>query len=597
MTGARRRVVIFAVDGLKASVFKQYVFQRNGNGPADSFLRRLARGPDDGGFFYISVEKTKSIFPSYTIPAWASIFTGNYPNKTGIVGNSAYYRDLNVKRKYDAFEGGDAIHLYGWDWNVSAFPEIGCEVVTAFVLVPDLFRKVLEALEDACITIWKPPCWGLHPGWPKFWPHKECILDFYDSGGIQNGDLLTPTLYDYAKQHGYSTYVVHQFYNRTMRQAANWDEVYGGDIKNIDISWGRPTFRDIRGWKSPEPDDNRLFDERAFDKARRKVQSQQLPSILTVYTAAIDLETHKFRTYSYYSVDEAQLSGLAFMDRKITELVKEIERADPQGFKDILFFLIADHGLTENDTSKSIDSAIYFPGEIFPGFFYIIKDNSYMAHLYIRSGQTWSNIPTSGEIEAFMKNVLPFATFGAGSRKLIDYVAFFVTRERQVYRNWNGTTWEVFPLSALDDREYGFVDGARRIEALLHRYRAGDVIIVPKRSDRPGKNTGFSSSDSTHGSLWPEDTYVPFYVWGEPLNEALKESGSVRLKEGSIVDLTPTVMSYLDIYGSHASEMDGRPLFDKDFNINLQDFEILEESTLLWEVIFGRMVLEGFMTK
>lgn len=126
---------------------------------------------------------------------------------------------------------------------------------------------------------------------------------------------------------------------------------------------------------------------------------------------------------------------------------------------------------------------------------------------------------------------------------------------------------------------------------MLHRDRAGDIVIVTKRSDQPEKNMGFYGGDSTHGSLWPEDTYVPFYVWGEPLNDALKDSGTIRLKEGNIVDLTPTVMSYLEIYDVHADEIDGNPLFDKNFNINLRDFEIFrEEDISLAEILFGRMI-------
>jgi len=56
--------------------------------------------------------------------------------------------------------------------------------------------------------------------------------------------------------------------------------------------------------------------------------------------------------------------------------------------------------------------------------------------------------------------------------------------------------------------------------------------------------------------------------------------GDRPLKEGDIVDLTPTVMSYLGIYEPHASDMDGKPLFDYNLNINLQDFEKVDKRNL-----------------
>ena len=116
-----------------------------------------------------------------------------------------------------------------------------------------------------------------------------------------------------------------------------------------------------------------------------------------------------------------------------------------------------------------------------------------------------------------MTETLPFATYHSGSRLLVDDVLLFVTRDRRVFRNWNGTAWKVFPLSELDDREFGFVDARQRIGRLLHTFRAGDVILMRDRSDLPGKNLGFTGSQSTHGSLFPEDSVIPFYVWGEPL--------------------------------------------------------------------------------
>ncbi len=589
-----RRAVIFPIDGLRASIFEQYV-NGVGTAPPNSFLRRLARAADQGGFSSVSVEQARTVFPSFTFPAWAACFTGNHPNRNGIVGNGALYRDLNVDRQYDElFEGGEALFIYGWDWNLSRFPELACEVLFSLGIPPrpDLFRIVVDAFDDARVWILNPACWLLHPGFFKpVWPHRESFINFYASGGLQNDDVQSPTLYDFAHEHGISTYVIHQFYNRTLTQAASWDEVYDGDLHNIDDSWGRATYQDVRDMKLPDPDDNRLMDRRAFDKARNYLRDNGLPSVFTVYASSVDLDSHAFRDHGFNGVEAAQFAGLRFVDSEITRFVTELEQQHPEIYEKTLFFVIADHGHTENDPTRKIDlGSLRFPGEAEPGDLFRVKENGYMAHLYIKAGE-WTDIPTTAQIDAFMTETLPFATYHAGSRLLVDDIALFVTRDRRVFRNWNGTSWEIFPLSDLDDREFGFIDGRRRIGRLLHTFRAGDVILIRGRSNLPDKNVGFTGSQSTHGSLFAEDSLIPFYVWGEPLNVARGEEGSVRIKAADIVDLTATVMSYLRIYHPHSGQIDGKPLFDEDLNINLDDFEVLEENRLdALEILFGRRV-------
>lgn len=57
------------------------------------------------------------------------------------------------------------------------------------------------------------------------------------------------------------------------------------------------------------------------------------------------------------------------------------------------------------------------------------------------------------------------------------------------------------------------------------------------------------------------------------------------------MDLTATVMSYLRICGTHAGQLDGKPPSDEELNINLDDFEVLEEDRFgPLEILFGRRV-------
>src|SRR5690606_16856219 len=287
---------------------------------------------------------------------------------------------------------------------------------------------------------------------------------------------------------------------------------------------------------------------------------------------SVDLDSHAFRNHGFNSVEAAQFAGLRFVDSEITRFVTELQQQHPEIYEKTLFFVIADHGHTENDPTRKIDlGTLRFPGESEPGALFKVKENGYMAHLYIKVNDGWTDIPTTAQLDAFMNETLPFATY-AGSRLLVANVDLFVTLDRRVFRNWNGASWETFPLSDLDDREYGFIDGRRRIGRLLHTFRAGDVVMIRGRSSLPGKNVGFTGSQSTHGSLFAVDSLIPFYVWGEPLNVKRGDEGSVRIKAADIVDLTATVMSWLRIYQSHSGQIDGKPLFDEELNINLEEF-------------------------
>lgn len=608
-----KRVVIFAIDGLKADIFNKYVFEQANIGEQTS-LRKLSLKSENGNSLFIAVDKAKSIFPSYTLPAWAAAFTGNEPKNNGIVGNSACYRDINRERFYDSFglfyeKNNDAIRLFGWEWDLSNRVEISCQLITSgleilggFVIGnPSLLTFALGAWENAAPWIWAPHCFALHNGpwysWKRFAPHKEQVIDFYRTGGIQNADLLSPTVYDYAQMHGLKTYVVHQFYNRTLNKASDWNSVYEGDIKkNIDSSWGRPSFKDIRDTYLSSPSDYRILDSRAFEKALSFIRSRRKFNILTIYTASIDNESHYYTTHGNNSLEEAQLSGLAFMDLHISNFIKTMKEVDPEGYLNTIFCLIADHGHTENEKTEYIAEPITFPNASNYGEIYL-KSNSYMAHLYIKKNN-WLEIPSKSDIYAFMHKVIPGATFKRNSHefKLIGSIAFFVTRYQDIYRNWDGNKWEIFPLSQLKDNEYGFVDGAKRIEALLNVNRSGDLILIPgTRRSANGeyiKNIGFYRGDSSHGSLWPEDTYVPFCFWGEPINKALRKSGSIRIKECNLIDLTPTIMNYLNIYDQHSTSIDGKPIFDKDLNVNYQEFKKSETLKDKWvkELLFGRII-------
>jgi hypothetical protein len=186
--------------------------------------------------------------------------------------------------------------------------------------------------------------------------------------------------------------------------------------------------------KLPDPDANRLMDRSAFDKARNFLRDNGLPSVFTLYASSVDLDSHAFRDHGFNGVEAAQFAGLRFVDSEITRFVTELQQQHPEIYEKTLFFIIADHGHTENDPTRKIDlGTLRFPGESEPGDLFKVKENGYMSHLYIKVNNLWTDIPTTSQIDTFMNDAAfchIFRRSPAGrQRRLV------ITRDRRVFRN------------------------------------------------------------------------------------------------------------------------------------------------------------------
>jgi len=98
-------VVIFAIDGLEQGTLEKYLVQ---NSPQRSggLHDLLGVRVDASGLRLtkaIAVQRPTTVFPSYTYPAWTSMFTGVFPGAHGITGNSLFFRDREVARYYTEF--------------------------------------------------------------------------------------------------------------------------------------------------------------------------------------------------------------------------------------------------------------------------------------------------------------------------------------------------------------------------------------------------------------------------------------------------------------------------------------------------------------
>ena len=98
-------VVVFAIDGLEQETLVKYLMQNPPRRPGglhdllgvrvDASGLRLTKG--------IAVQQPTTVFPSYTFPAWTSMFTGLFPGAHGITGNSLFFREREVVRYYTEF--------------------------------------------------------------------------------------------------------------------------------------------------------------------------------------------------------------------------------------------------------------------------------------------------------------------------------------------------------------------------------------------------------------------------------------------------------------------------------------------------------------
>jgi len=98
-------VVIFAIDGLEHGTLVKYLMQsppRKSGGLHDLFGVQA----DASGLVMtkgIAVQQPTTVFPSYTYPAWTSMFTGVFPGAHGITGNTLFFRERAVARYYTEY--------------------------------------------------------------------------------------------------------------------------------------------------------------------------------------------------------------------------------------------------------------------------------------------------------------------------------------------------------------------------------------------------------------------------------------------------------------------------------------------------------------
>jgi arylsulfatase A-like enzyme len=102
-----------------------------------------------------------------------------------------------------------------------------------------------------------------------------------------------------------------------------------------------------------------------------------------------------------------------------------------------------------------------------------------------------------------------------------------------------------------------YVEPVRRIMGLSHG-RSGDILLLSAFS----KGYHFSGPDvkAEHGSLYPDDSYIPFVIAGKPLDRSITVA-----EPRSIVDVAPTIADLLGFYRGIEDRFDGKSVLEPGF--------------------------------
>lgn len=238
-----------------------------------------------------------TVTPSVTMAGQASIFTGVPPSRHGVVGNQWF--DRSARRLVDYMSVPGAICVYGITW----FDGAACR------------------------------------------------------GGLANGHLLVPTLYEAGAEAGMTSAVIYSQYWR------------GASVP------APPTPIEALAFLKGGAVEYRAFDNAMAARAVEELRSHGLPSILTIYFAGADGIAH----------DEGIASQIPYLSDTVDPLLSSVldcvESLDPWWRDSTAFVLTSDHGRTDavvhqEDRFLLADLASALPAGA------VIAQNGGMAYVY-----------------------------------------------------------------------------------------------------------------------------------------------------------------------------------------------------------------------
>lgn len=267
-----------------------------------------------------------SVFPTVTMPGQASLFTGVPPATHGVIGNQWFDRATGRMADYLTVSGASCV----FGFTLLAGPE--CR------------------------------------------------------GGLANGHLLSPTLYEAATAAGLkSTVVFNQYWKGATHVVL-------------------PGVTDVLSFvEENESIDYEAFDRRMTDRALEALQEHGLPAILTVYFAGADGLGHAFGIAAQPPYLERVI------DYQVGRLFDALESLDAEWRANTLFVITADHGRTDatlnpEDLTLAADLRAALGRAGYDSDRVHIAANGGMAYIYLKAG-AWSELPSAQTVEAVARQL------------------------------------------------------------------------------------------------------------------------------------------------------------------------------------------------
>ena len=470
-----RRVIVIDIDGLRRDAFRFALY----DGLLQNFEKILggcpASAPDcPGGRSFekaVYFENATTVFPSVTLTGHASIFTGTYPGRHGIVGNQWFDRRSEVLKR--------------------GLPQ---------PLQSDLV-DYMDPITQLCIyAVPSGPLTGA-------WRLANYLINPYLShcgNGLANDHLQSGTVYEAASRAEKSSTVIFNQYWKGARPAVHPSEkeliLFGLAEKN---------------WLTQDPENFRRYDRRMIDPHTLDAVRSGFPDVLTLYFAGLDATGHKLGLETASGDDTQVLYLRDTIDPQIASLLEELKRQDPHWQESTLFIITADHGQTRVSNPNKVDitglilravgdipAAPVMAGPLVSSTPKRVQlaTNGGMAHLYVRAGSNaaWSVFPNRTEVLAVADKLYRDLNVG-------PYIGSIMVSENGPGSGYKVYVGEPVPIPA---RENPLVQG-------LDSARSGDILI----SLRPGIYFEGSENDlwgnrANHGSIHEPDLTVPLVLAG-----------------------------------------------------------------------------------
>jgi predicted AlkP superfamily pyrophosphatase or phosphodiesterase len=253
------------------------------------------------------------------------------------------------------------------------------------------------------------------------------------------------------------------------------------------------------------------------------------PGVYVVWLTGLDLARHEKGPYS-----DTSINVLRGVDTQVGRLINSL--MEHGIYDETLIVFTADHGQTNvtygnilKNVTKAIEGSEYFnTTNIFRGdnkdnvpldMDLVLRQEGGMLQLYVKDDSNdWSVLPDMNE--ARVREVLDYLQRYADTNHTIDEIFVRTGSGYELIKDY-GTPYTDYP------------DADSRLQALFSD-KSSDIIATA----REGYSFGHPPGEGDHGSLRPEDSYVPIMFHGPGIAHD-------TLTSARTIDIAPTIANLL----------------------------------------------------